>query len=351
MNFTNKNSKLNKFDQLLNFRFGKFTDLDKIQKFYQKYWARRNLITDDQNFLLYEFGNNLNLNFLLSECKNKGSIESIIGFYIYSNNKKYTHVCGSMSLVNPSSNYPLIGIETLKRLKILTNCYSYCGTNTNPQTMLPLVKKFLSHHTSKMNHFFILNNEFDSYKIAEINKKINLFDRNHNYNSKIYLVDNVEELIATKIFNKKYSNLPYKSLEFFLKRYLLHPIYKYKIFLIKVNSTNSSILVCREVIQSNRKVLRIIDLIGDYKILPKLGNNLLYLIKKNNYEYLDLLCNLPISLFEGSLFINKNNTDAIIPNYFEPFIKKNVEIFYESSSKDIYLFRGDADGDRPNFRP
>ncbi len=351
MNCIIENSKLNRFDKYLNFRFAKLNDLERIQKFYRQYWARKNLITDDKSFLLYEFGNNLNLNFLISECKTKGSIESIIAFYIYSNDQKYRHVCGSMSLVNPNCIYPLIGIETLKRLKLLTKCYSYCGTNTNPKTMLPLVRKFLSHHTSKMNHFFILNDEFDSYEIAKINKNSYSFVKNSDNDLQIFLVSNIEELISTKIFNKKHNNLPYKSFEYILKRYFFHPIYKYQIFLIPKNTSNPSVLICREIKQSNRKVLRIIDFIGDFKILPKLGNRLIELIKKNNYEYVDLLCNLPISIFEGSLFINKSETEAVIPNYFEPFIKKNVDIFYESSSKDIYFFRGDADGDRPNFRP
>ena len=39
----------------------------------------------------------------------------------------------------------------------------------------------------------------------------------------------------------------------------------------------------------------------------------------------------------------------IIPNYFDPFMQKNVEIWYEKSHKNLILFKGDADSDRPRL--
>ena len=49
------------------------------------------------------------------------------------------------------------------------------------------------------------------------------------------------------------------------------------------------------------------------------------------------------------IYKKKKNDLNIIPTYFNPFIKKNVNIYYEKSHKKLILFKGDADGDRPRI--
>ena len=48
--------------------------------------------------------------------------------------------------------------------------------------------------------------------------------------------------------------------------------------------------------------------------------------------------------------IDLNQEEIIVPNYFEPFEKKNVklEIAYKSKSDNYVAFKGDSDQDRPN---
>ncbi|MDA1382070.1 hypothetical protein PCI56_26850 [Plesiomonas shigelloides subsp. oncorhynchi] len=73
-------------------------------------------------------------------------------------------------------------------------------------------------------------------------------------------------------------------------------------------------------------------------------SNFLY---ETRYEYLDLVSNLPRS--SGSGFI-KSSESVIIPNYFEPFEMRNVKIDYAyKANKDLVIFRGDSDQDRPNI--
>ena len=48
--------------------------------------------------------------------------------------------------------------------------------------------------------------------------------------------------------------------------------------------------------------------------------------------------------------IKKITKKIIIPNYFKPFVQKNIKLryaFYPSSEKMIF-FKGDCDQDRPN---
>jgi hypothetical protein len=45
--------------------------------------------------------------------------------------------------------------------------------------------------------------------------------------------------------------------------------------------------------------------------------------------------------------LDPEETGSIIPNYFAPFERRNVEIWYSSKPADIVMLRGDGDQDRP----
>jgi len=49
-------------------------------------------------------------------------------------------------------------------------------------------------------------------------------------------------------------------------------------------------------------------------------------------------------------FLEKNNDHEVIPNYFEPFLKKNVNIrfAYKAKEHNYAIFKADSDQDRPN---
>ena len=52
----------------------------------------------------------------------------------------------------------------------------------------------------------------------------------------------------------------------------------------------------------------------------------------------------------GFKLLNYNQND-IVPNYFEPFVKKNINLLFAyktPQNKKIRIFKGDGDQDRPN---
>ena len=152
--------------------------------------------------------------------------------------------------------------------------------------------------------------------------------------------------------NKKFKNLPYKEDWYLEKRYFNHPIYKYNVWGLKKNNSVVALLIGREINQNNSKILRFIDFIGEVDNLALLGSEIKKLIDQNCYEYIDfLLSGISESVMNRCGFIlKKENDENIIPNYFEPFVQSNVDIWFETNRKDMILFKGDADGDRPNYR-
>lgn len=144
---------------------------------------------------------------------------------------------------------------------------------------------------------------------------------------------------------------PFKSLQFFINRYQKHPIYHYGFLGLYKGRELKAILAVREIIVNNTKVLRIVDVLGEpqgniYKSSQKL-------MKDNGYEYLDILnYGIDEKLFDSMGFtkLDLNNDLPIIPNYFEPFVQKNIKFEISYKAKFPYVaFKGDADQDRPNI--
>ena len=53
----------------------------------------------------------------------------------------------------------------------------------------------------------------------------------------------------------------------------------------------------------------------------------------------------------GFNLVNHESNDMIIPEYFNPFEKKNIDIYFFSNTKQINkvkIFKGDGDMDRPS---
>ena len=129
-----------------------------------------------------------------------------------------------------------------------------------------------------------------------------------------------------------------------------HPYYTYSFISIPKEDL---LLVCRKVIRDDRKVLRIIDFHGQPASVARVSKSLESFIIKNDYEYVDILISTDISSIIQSKFV-LNNTDSatIIPNYFEPFDSRNVEIKFAMHPKlmdGYFVTKGDGDQDRPSL--
>ena len=328
------------------FRIAKSSDIKNIMKFIKNHWDKNHILSKNFNFFCYEYKNKNNVNFILA-FNNKKKLEGIMGFILYS--KKINHVCGSIACVSKNSKRPMLGVELMKKMLEIIKPKSYCGIGTNPQTMAPLMKKIFKRHVGIMSHYYILNDNFKNYKISKIfyKKKTKNVDKK---NLELIEINDFKYLLKTFDLKKNFTNLPQKDEEYLKKRYFKHPIFKYKFFLLKTKlNIFKSFLVTREINLKKRKILRIIDFRGKVNDLSFINKSLIRILYQNRYEYIDLLCSgLSAKIIKKSGFIKKKINDKnIIPVYFDPYLKKNINIWFEKSKKNLILFKGDADADRP----
>jgi hypothetical protein len=147
---------------------------------------------------------------------------------------------------------------------------------------------------------------------------------------------------------------PKKTKKYFTNKYLNNPYYDYFLMSFYNNKKIKFFFICRNICIGKTKISRIVDFYG--KITFK--DNILGLVKKylyeNQLEYIDFLC----SGFDQNLLINlgfnKKEKKQIIPNYFEPFIKKNINVnlcimINKYKKNKTVIFKGDGDQDRINI--
>lgn len=350
-----KNNKTqNYFDINFNFRLANIKEIIKVMQFLSKNWDNKHILTKNKKYFSYYFKNKNKLNIVICLNKKNKKIYSLFGFIKYSEPAIRRNICGSIGCISKYNKVPpLLGLETFKRMIEIVKPKTYFGIGTNPKNMIPLVSNYLKHFTGKMNHYYILNKNYkkNEFKIAKINQfKFNLIKKKNDNSVKVKEIFLLKEINLSLDLNKGFKDFPYKNFNYIKKRYFDHPIFKYRFFSLE-KKTKKALLIARVVVYKSSSVFRIIDYIGNKEILNSINQWCTNILSKENHEYVDLLCTgIQHTLLKKSGFIYKNNKDKnIIPDYFQPFLRKNVEIWYEKKQKKLILFKGDADQDTPRI--
>jgi hypothetical protein len=194
--------------------------------------------------------------------------------------------------------------------------------------------------TGVLNQYYILREQNIPYKIAlaPINNG-SIVSASVNRIKKI----NIDKGVFIKAFYR-----PYKSVAYLINRYKLHPVYKYEFW----NVNEQCLLVVRKICVENRSVIRIVDCLGSLNDMPDLYADFQLMLREEDAEYIDFMnygINEEVFAKMGFQKLDHDG-DVIIPNYFEPFERRNVKIeFAYKADFDYVIFKGDSDQDRPNI--
>lgn len=348
---------MNKYDKYFDFRIATQNDVDAIMTFLKEEWSTNHILAKDRDFFIWMYGNehygdNDTISFALMLDK-EGHIVGINGYVQYSPEERRRYVSSSMSKVKANLPVPMCGVELIKRFKELVPALGYYSAGTNPKTMAPIGEKIFHYIVGKMKQFYILNPEAGQYRIAKI-KNIKKIDPIQSYKVQLVKLDSIDALTCRFDFLQQYRMQAYKSREYIAHRYYEHPIYHYTLYGVEWENQEqiTTIIVCREVQAEGSKALRIVDILGNIENLRFIYANLLDLMKKSRYEYVDLLISdLDLEIASAGGWTLREEEDInIIPTYFEPFVQENVNTWFQKSDENITIFKADGDQDRPNSR-
>lgn len=338
----------NIFDERYEFRIANINDIDAIMKFIDTNWKNGHILATNKEFFKYEFlEKDGTVNFILAIDKNKNTIEGLNGFLKASHSINNLDIWGSMWMVL-DGNIGMLGAEIIKRRRELINCRCDLDVGDNPRTAIPIFKVLLKRFTAKMNHYYILN-KMSTYKIANIQHYPNHIRTQKRYN--IIRFNNINEINNRFAYDKYIDYTPYKDEWYINHRFFNHPIYEYEIYGIEKDEIVDAIFVLRRQKYEDRSVIRFVDYIGNKELISGIGWFLMDQLKNDYCEYIDFYnYGIDESLIEQAGFVKLEENDSnIIPNYFYPFVQKNIDIWVDSFYKDSIFTKADADQDRPNI--
>lgn len=319
-------------------------DIPNIMKFMDEHWKPGNILAKNRDFFEWQFLDGDKLNMFLGVDDETGKIYGMIGAIVYSKSSN-PDISGCTWQVIKSKN-PMLGPELSGFMYTQLNGRYNAGAGLSDKAVR--LNKLLGHTITEMDHYYRLADRVD-YKIAKVvDKKIPVAEET-GYSLK--LIDSVEEMkqiipeeaLAAQILSKDYSYIE--------KRYFGHPIYHYDIWkIVDEKGDSHSVLITRDESMEDRKVCEIIDHYGRTEDLGKIAGALDQLIEERGYEFVDVYSyGIPVEIYEQGGFVRCDaDSDNIIPNYFHPFVQKNISLrMVEQVLVGLRLFRGDGDQDRP----
>ena len=320
----------------------KIDEYNNFKKFLIKNYYKNHILAKNKNLFDWFYKSNKFYNFIIA-LKNK-SIIGVIGYIPlkkFDKKLKKNHYFFSIASVL-KSKVPGIFLKLILKVRSF-NTSDFVGVVGINQELLNF-HRWIGYKVFLMNHHFFQNKNFKikilkkKYKRTIIAKTLNIIKINKNNLS----------LIDKNIFKKQ---TPQKSNTYLLNRYIKNPFYKYNIYLLK--KSNIKILVISRILKVKKvSILKIIDCIYNREDFKYIGTSLQKILEETKCEYADMYSyGISKKLCQKSGFLNRYQGKEIIPEYFEPFVNKNIDIYgaYISKNKNIRLFKGDGDMDRPSI--
>lgn len=333
-------------------RRARYEEISDIMSYIDKYWKKGHILAVNRSMFEYEFvDDDQNVNMYICREKSTGDICAIEGYIYTAYDVKLRDAWGCLWHARADNKILLLGTYLRKKLISEIGIRHFVGVGDNPSTSIKLAKEAFKEHTCKMDHFYKLNNIPD-YKIAVIKHKgcgYGKKDPEKEYNFRRL---RTSEEVYSFDCNKYCEQVPFLDHCYIIRRYFHHPVYQYEIYsAVSPNGATEALFIFRRVNINDRVALRLMRFVGDQKVIGDSYSFFEELLQDEAVEYIDFYCAGfdKRYLYEAGFYLKEDNDTNIIPNYFEPFVQKNIAIYCDSTSDNTIYCKGDADQDRPNI--
>lgn len=339
-------------------QFLKEKDIKKVQEFIHQEWKNDHVLYRSEELFKWQYENNNGLyDFIVTKKEDK-----IIGILGFISTMKYDKALAKNNIIwlalwkiKENLQVPGLGLKMLKFLQdnVEHKVIAVNGINFKH----PPMYKALGYFSNQLNHFYTTHKDsrfnllkesknFDHPRVKSIGEPWQELD--------IKIINDLDESSINSNIDKL---TILKTANYFKNRYLKHPFYKYRVYILKSKNREEEALISIRFDEAKgSKVLRIVDFFGNQEILRNSSSGLNQIMKQHNVEYADFWSyGIKNEIMEsmGFKLVNKSG-DNIVPSYFEPFVKSNISILFAykmnyESTKKLCIFKADGDQDRPNF--
>lgn len=309
------------------------------------YYAKNHVYTRHRELLLAHHFVHGKLCFTVAIDSDTDEICGIAG-YFPSNSTDNPTVFVSMLQTTQKGN-ALLGIQLIQKAE--ESCHARVLMSSGVVKRIMPLYKFLGYKTGQLKHFYRCA-EKPVYKIAEI----------HHWDcpaslgagANMVLMTSIQQVDSCFNYDAYRSGIPFKDRDFIASRYFDNLGYHYQVYGISIGGNVDALLIGREALYDDAKAFKIIDYIGNAKSISECGLALGEIIDSYDYEYMDFYeYGIPDEYLIAAGFIELTKSDCnIIPHYFEPFERVNIDInYFVSTYEDCVVTRADGGQDRPNY--
>jgi hypothetical protein len=193
-------------------------------EFISKEWKPDHILATNEIFFKYEYGFSNPINFVVARSRQSSRIEAVEGFIQYSKEPPMDLFLAFWK-ASKGAGDTFLGINVLNYIieNVKFRSLSCCGIN---KETIPIYK-YLGYQTGELEHFYILNCKFDTFKIAQVQDHHSPSYKSMNNPFSLEKFTNFESM-RTRFDIKNFENRrPFKSSGYLEKRYFKHPIYNY----------------------------------------------------------------------------------------------------------------------------
>ena len=324
-------------------------EVEDLTQFIDRNWKKNHILTVNRRLLNWQHldEDKKVYNYLIARNKKTEKIDGIIGFIPTSQFDKDLRVENDIWLAIWTVDRKSIVEEGLG-IKLLYSIHSMHPNSIGAIGITPYVRKIykaFKYSYATMKQYYYLNKKINEYKLIKMKKQIKINTHRESRNS-----FQINEIDLKDIENLTYPFRPKKTLRYLENRYAKHPIYNYHFLGIYDVNKLVSVFIVRMSEAVGKKCIRVVDIFGDFQKLYNLSKELDKILEVNEAEYIDIYnYGIDQNVFYNMGFLLRTD-DIIIPNYFEPFVNRNIDIMisFKSNYKDYIVFKADSDQDRPN---
>lgn len=218
-----------------------------------------------------------------------------------------------------------------------------------------MLYKLMGFQVGHLSQSFILNANMKGFNIACIENK------HLNKSTKKLVIQTACKLLHFEEVSSKdlldYSSvvrqqLPRKTIEYVIGRYVKHPKYSYNYHAVVKSGVSIALFVLRKIFVESSSCLRIVDFFSVDAIQEPLVSQFQNLLARENSEYIDFVsAGISDHVIQKLGFI-KCSVEAYVPHLFEPYSPNLTKIQFAYNTKNVddvfSVFKGDSDLDRPN---
>lgn len=323
----------------------------KFQKFVIRYWDKNHLFAKENSVFDWQHKRNNKFNYIIAKEGNDIlGIQGLIPQSHFDKNLPNNQIFLTMWKAIENKGVS-IGLQLYDNLikKFSPEFIGVVGINNEIVSFY----KWQGYIVGNMDHSVVVSPYINKFRIIKIpqNFKTKIKEVNIDVSYRNVNYDDLKRLNTNDLYKCQW---PIKSDEYLFNRYIMHPIYNYDLYGIFENNLLKAICIIRPISKYNSVVLRIVDYIGSNENFSLLAGIILDLLKDYKAEYIDIYSHgIPLKELNRAGFVSRSFVNnLIIPNYFEPFVRENINVLfaYKKSKSDfpVRLFKGDGDQDRPN---